>query len=137
MLSKTEQNADTPSDLPYDDIHHVGQRIGDDQGGMDCQDSLQGLGGPHELPGRQILNVLEGLELRVDLQGVSVLHQSLTCLEGLELGVDLQGCEAKHAQLTVPQDFLRTWTPDLTCRVEQQRQTRQGPPAAMFMQVSR
>ena len=60
------------SDLPYDDIHHIGQRIGDDQGGVYGQDRLQGLGGPHELPWGKIFNVLEGLELRVDLHGVSV-----------------------------------------------------------------
>ena len=62
-----------PSDLPYDDIHHVGQRVGDDQGGVDGQDGLQGLGCPHELPWSQVLDVLEGLELRVDLQSVAML----------------------------------------------------------------
>ena len=61
---------------------------------MDGQDGLQGLGCPHELPGGQILDVLEGLELRVDLQSDSVLSDRdhlLTCLEGLEFGVDLRG----------------------------------------------
>ena len=73
--STTEQNAGEPSDLPYDDIHNVGQRVGDDQGGVDGQDGLQRLGCPHELPRGQILNVLEGLKLRVDLQGVSLLSR--------------------------------------------------------------
>ena len=83
------------SDLPYDDIHHIGQRVGDDQGGVDGQDSLQGLGCPHELPRGKVLNVLEGLELRVNLQGVSVATsdhgQVLDVFEGLEFRADLQG----------------------------------------------